>query len=73
MNGRLSKWYTGGLQNRLRRFDSSIARLFFRLLVLRALAAPVAKLRQFYLAFHFFLVFLAPVIDALAGRAREFD
>lgn len=35
--------------------------------------APIAKLRQLNLALHFFLVFLAPIIDALAGRAREFD
>lgn len=40
--------------------------------MLRALAAPIAKLRQFYLALHGFLVFLAPIIDALARSAREF-
>lgn len=38
-----------------------------------AFAAPIAKLRKLYLALHFFLVFLAPIIDPLAGRAREFD
>ena len=43
-----------------------------RLLMLRALAAPVAKLRKFYFALHFFLIFLAPIIDTLACRAHEF-
>lgn len=47
--------------------------LLLRFLMFRALPAPIAKLLEFYLALHLFLVFLAPVIDALARSAREFD
>lgn len=47
--------------------------LLLRLFMLRALSAPIAKLRKLYLALHFFLVFLAPIIDPLARRTREFD
>lgn len=46
--------------------------LLFRLLVFRALAAPIAKLRKFYLTLYCFFIFLAPIIDALALLAREF-
>ena len=46
--------------------------LFFRLFVLRALPAPVAELRKFYLALYFFLVFLAPIIHSFTCRTREF-
>lgn len=28
LDGRLGKWYTGGLQNRIRRSDSSISRIY---------------------------------------------
>lgn len=35
--------------------------------------APTTKFPERYLALHFFLVFLAPVVYALARSAREFD
>jgi hypothetical protein len=38
-----------------------------------ALFAPLAKLLELDLALNFFLVFLAPVVGALAGGAGEFD
>ena len=40
--------------------------------MLRALFAPIAKLQKFYLPLHFFLIFLAPVIHALAFFTGEF-
>lgn len=41
--------------------------------MLGAFSAPRAKLQKLYLPFNFLLVLLAPVIDALAGRAGELD
>ena len=71
-SGRLSKWYTGGLQNRNRRFDSSIARLLLGLFVLGALGAPMTKLLERNFALYFLFILLAPIIRALADGAVEF-
>ena len=46
--------------------------LFFCLFMLRALFAPIAKFQKFYLPLHFFLIFLAPVVHALAFFTGEF-
>lgn len=40
--------------------------------MLRALHTPIAKLQKFNLSLNFLLVFLAPVVGPLAGRAGEF-
>ena len=41
--------------------------------MLGALHTPIAKLQEFNLAFNFLLILLAPIIDALALFADEFD
>ena len=47
--------------------------LFLGFLMLRAFPAPVAILQEFDFALDFLLVFLAPVVLALALFAGEFD
>ena len=47
--------------------------LFLGFLMHRALHAPLAKFLELNFALNFFLVFLAPVIGALAGGAGELD
>ena len=46
--------------------------LLFCFFVLGAFAAPLAKLHKLNFALHFFLVLLAPIVDALTLLAREF-
>ena len=46
--------------------------LLLGFLMLRAFLAPLAELQKLDFALDFFFVLLAPVVDALAGRAGEF-
>ena len=48
-------------------------KLFFRLLMLRACLAPIAKFHKFYLALNFLFVLFRPVVGAFALGTGKFD